>query len=103
MVMAQYHGLLGPICACRAWLRGVDKYLAAFDSGFDEVRRLVSWDCKVPCMNNVLVNWSPVGEFADGVSLEDVHYACMQKRGSWDTLLKVRQAYDELGEYAFHV
>ncbi len=47
-VMAEYRGLLGTICTSRAWLRGVDKYLAAFDSGFDEVRQLVSWDCKVP-------------------------------------------------------
>ena len=33
--MAEYHGLLGTICTCRAWLRGVEKYLDAFGSSVD--------------------------------------------------------------------
>ncbi len=54
--MAQYRGVFGTICTCRAWFRGVEKYLGVFDSSLHELCELVSWDCKVPCMNHVQAN-----------------------------------------------
>ena len=52
-ILASYHGVLGAICACRAWVRGVAKFLGVFHSSRDELRELVSLDCKVPCLDNV--------------------------------------------------
>ena len=54
--MAQYREVFGTICTCRAWFRGVEKYLGVFDSSLHELCELVSWDCKVPCMNHVQAN-----------------------------------------------
>ncbi len=52
-ILASYHGVLGAICTCRAWVRGVAKYLGVFHSSRDELRELLSLDCKVPCLDNV--------------------------------------------------
>ena len=91
-ILASYHGVLGSICTCRAWVRGVAKYLAVFDSSRDELRELVSLDCKVPCMDNVRLactSWC--------FSMEDVHLVCIQNRGtppgSRDTLFEIRGVY----------
>ena len=106
-VLASYHGVLGTICTCRAWLRGVAKYLAVFDSSLDELRALVSLDCKVPCMNNVQLNrpLHPEDDYAVGVCLEEVHLGCVEDRGTppgaEDLLNKLRGAYDELGDHVF--
>ena len=87
--MAQYRGVLGTICTCRAWFRGVEKHLGVFDSSLHELRELVSWDCKVPCMNHVLVNLADGPEAPvvldggaaintrDGTYLEYAHAFCI--------------------------
>ena len=120
-VMASYHGVLGTICTCRAWSRGVAKYLAVFDTSRDELRELVSWESKARFMNNVQLGcrtWCTSSrmyreeflEFlddhcVDGVCLEAVHLGCIENcgtsPGAEDLLNKLRGAYDELEDNVF--
>jgi len=120
-VMASYHGVLGAICTCHAWSRGVAKYLAVFDTSRGELRELVSWESKARCMNNVQLGcrtWCTSSrmyreeflEFlddhcVDGVCLEAVHLGCIENcgtsPGAEDLLNKLRGAYDELGDNVF--
>ena len=113
--MESYHGLFATISTCRAWSRGVAKYLAVFDSSRDELRALVSF--KVPCMDSVQLgcrtlensSWLRRNEFfrfldenyVDEVCLEEVHLGCIENRGmppgAEDRLNRLRCAYDLLG------
>ena len=99
-ILASYHGVLGSICTCRAWVRGVAKYLAVFDSSRDELRELVSLDCKVLCLDNVRLLCASRCQ-----SMEDVHLGCIQNRGtppfSLDLLFKLRAVYFELWDDVF--
>ena len=99
-VIGQYRAVLGAICACCAWCRGLDRYLGHFDSSLEELRRLVSWDCQVPCMNRVL-GVSDDDDDEEGVSLENAHLICIDPLhcvpGTGDLLKKLRHAYKDLG------
>ncbi len=87
----------------------MEKYLQVFDSSLHELRQLVSWDCKVPCMNQVLVNcpFLPEARYTDGVNLEEAHMLCIEPLpcapGVAELLKKLRHAYEELGQNVFHV
>ena len=111
-VMKSYHGLFATISTCRAWSRGVAKYLAVFDSSRDELRGLVS--LKVPCMDSVQLgcrtwgnsSWLRRNEifrfldenYVDEVCLQEVHLGCIENRGmppgAEDRLNRLRCAYD---------
>ncbi len=100
-VIGQYRAVLGAICACCAWCRGLDRYLGYFDSSLEELRRLVSWDCQVPCMNRVLgVSDDDDDSASSGVSLENAHLICIDPLhcvpGTGDLLKKLRDAYKDL-------
>jgi len=99
--MGRYRAVLGAICTCCAWFRGVEKYLGLFDSSLEELRRLVSWDCQVPCMNSVLGVIDDDDDSAfSGVRLEDAHFLCIDPLqcvpGTGDLLKKLRDAYKDL-------
>ncbi len=100
-VMGRYRAVLGAICTCRAWCRGVERYLGLFDSSLEELRRLVSWDCQVPCMNRVVGVIDDDDDSAfSGVRLEDAHFLCIDPLqcvpGTGDLLKKLRDAYKDL-------
>ncbi len=100
-VIWRYRAVLGAICTCRAWFRGVEKYLGLFDSSLEELRQLVSWDCQVPCMNRVLGVIDDDDDSAfSGVRLEDAHFLCIDPLqcvpGTGDLPKKLRDAYDDL-------
>ena len=99
--MGRYRAVLGAICTCCAWCRGVERYLGLFDSSLEELRRLVSWDCQVPCMNRVLgVSDDDDDSAFSGVRLEDAHLLCIDPLhcvpGTGDLLKKLRHAYKDL-------